>query len=61
MHRYVTGPARAVYLDDPDNGLSVTSHEVILQDDDPRPTGLLDADGRQLYRVRHREPFGFVK
>ncbi len=27
--------------------------------DDPRPTGLLDAQGNQLYRMVEKQPIGF--
>jgi hypothetical protein len=32
---------------------------VIDQDNEPQYTGLLDADGNRLFRVRERAPMGF--
>jgi len=32
---------------------------VVYEDDSPEPTGLLDAQGNELYRVDEREPIGF--
>jgi hypothetical protein len=34
----------------------VTVHET---SDEPQPTGLLDANGNQLYRIIEKEPIGF--
>ena len=36
---------------------TITVHE----DDEPKDTGLLDANGTPIYRVRERVPFGFVR
>lgn len=55
-NRYAT-----VRDDNDDDDPSITAHELIEFDDIPQHTGLLDAQGRRLYRVRERIPFGFVK
>jgi hypothetical protein len=33
--------------------------QVLEAGDDPRPTGLLDAQGNQLFRVIEKQPIGF--
>lgn len=38
-----------------------TTRQVIVEDDVPVQTGLLDQYGDPLYRVRERIPFGFVR
>lgn len=40
---------------------SMTADECIEEDKDPEWTGLYDANGDELYRVRERIKFGFVK
>jgi len=59
MRRYAPRSAFIGYTDE--GHVSITADEVIIQDDDPEPTGLLDADGNELYRVRERIKFGFHK
>lgn len=59
-HRLVPGRAD---LDDvsygrPVDHLARTVHEP--EPAGPRFTGLLDADGRKLYKVEQRDPAGFV-
>ncbi len=56
IHRYVI---RSDWDDDP-HVSDVSSREVIVADDAPVKTGLLDAQGRPLYRVRERIRIGFV-
>lgn len=56
MPRYVSQPKRTAYWDG-DVG-EVYEREVTVYDDDlPQETGLLDADGNPLYRLR--DPIGF--
>lgn len=33
--------------------------QVLETEHDPRPTGLLDAQGRPLYRIVEKQPIGF--
>lgn len=40
---------------------AVTTREVIVSDDAPVKTGLIDQTGAPIYRVRDSIPFGFVK
>jgi len=35
--------------------------DVIIPDDKPQNTGLLDADGTPIYRVEVRAPIGFMR
>jgi len=54
--RYITIGTQLV--DDPYSATTAT--EVLMPEDDrPQPTGLFDALGRQLYRVRDTVPIGF--
>jgi hypothetical protein len=53
--RYVTRAAVLQWDDD----AAATASEMIVEDDAPRPTGLLNAQGEPLYRVRERLPVGF--
>lgn len=46
------------YLDEEESPLSNTC-EVMEEDDDPEPTGILDAEGNMLYRQRVKQPIGF--
>ncbi len=39
--------------------LDLPTVTVYVEDDGPERTGLLDAQGRPLYRVRERVPMGF--
>lgn len=57
--RYVARPK--AWWDDDTKVEDVSTRIVIIQDDAPIRTGLLNADGVPLYRVRERIPFGFVK
>jgi hypothetical protein len=60
MRRYVTRPRGAAVLFDDDGTATATAEEIIEAEEKPQPTGLLDAEGRPLYRVRERIKFGFV-
>lgn len=52
---------KSVYVGHDDNGdVMMTADEIIIEDANPRPTGLLDSRGDEIYRVRDRIPFGFV-
>lgn len=56
MKRYTT---RAAGWDDP-TFRDVSSRDVIVvSDDSPQDTGLLDAAGNKLYRLYERDPIGF--
>ncbi len=57
--RYVTIPKAD--WDEPPHLSEVSSREVIVEDDAPVKTGLLDQTGAPLYRVKDRLPFGFVR
>jgi hypothetical protein len=58
--RYVTRP-RVLILRDEYGEYGVTASEIILEEEDVRgrPTGLVNAQGNPIYRVRRRELFGF--
>jgi hypothetical protein len=43
----------------PDPESAMTASEVIVSENNPQPTGLFDALGRPLYRVRDTVPIGF--
>ncbi len=59
--RYVTRPKGYTYWDEDERGFAdVSSRTILLDDDEPVKTGLLDASGTPLYRVRERIRFGFV-
>jgi len=60
--RYIALPKapKAAWDDDP-LVADVTTRTVILEDDGPVKTGLLDANGTPLYRMPNRIPIGFVK
>ena len=47
------------WLADPDR--SRLSVDVVIRDDAPRDTGLVDASGTRLYAVEERDPIGFVR
>lgn len=55
--RYITRSAWE--WSDGDDFISMTSDTIILEDDRPRPSGLYDANGDELYSVREKLPFGF--
>lgn len=62
MRRYIIKP-RARYSEDlreecPDIGMA---HTVFEPDPSPRPTGLFDVSGNELYAVDEMEPIGFVR
>lgn len=59
MIRYVAIPKAD--WDEPPHISEVSSREVVVADDTPKPTGLFDASGTPLYSVREKLPFGFVK
>ncbi len=54
--RYGLAPLRARLIQDPDFGMSETADTVFVADDGV-PTGLLSADGLEIYR--YRNPIGF--
>lgn len=58
--RYVTRP-RALVIHDYWGEASATASEIILEEDDARarPTGLVNAQGNPIYRVRRTVPMGF--
>ena len=60
MSKYTYSPRAAAVLYDMDGEASVTADQVIVEDDAPVDTGLLDANGNKLWRVVHRLPCGFV-
>lgn len=45
------------YEADPKDSLATTVYE---PDDSPIPTGILDADGNEIYRQVVRNPIGFI-
>ena len=45
------------YEADPRDSLATTVYE---PDDSPIPTGILDADGHEIYREVVRNPIGFI-
>lgn len=57
--RYVTKSAFVGY--DKSYGISMTADEIIIEDDEPEFTGIINANGEKIYRHRERLPFGFVK
>lgn len=59
MRRYAT--RSAFLLVDEWGDASMTADQIIVEDEEHKPTGLLDANGDKLYRVRDRVKFGFVK
>ena len=61
MPRYVTRPAKAVIAEDEWYESESRKIDVLVPDDQPEATGLLDADGNMLYRVVRRGPLGFCR
>lgn len=56
---YVTRP-RSLWVDELESEVSEPPHLVVYEDgNEPQPTGLLDANGNELFRVVDREPIGF--
>ena len=55
LHR----PPRAIVFES-EWGYSATAHEVFIEDDTPIATGILNAQGVQLYRFQDRGPVGFA-
>lgn len=60
-NRYASRPYAAFLLINEDGTASMTADTILIEDEEYRPSGLLDRDGNKLYRVRERVPFGFVK
>lgn len=60
MPRYVTMRPRSVILYEMDQDASVTADQVIVSDDTPIDSGLLDVSGNRLFRVEDRIPLGFA-
>lgn len=56
--KYLSKPARQYWEESWQE--PKTSITVIEEDDRPQDTGLLDADGNRLYRVKERRPIGFT-
>jgi hypothetical protein len=56
MSRYVT---RSAFVDYSEGEAAVTASEIILSEDGPVFSGLYDASGAPLYRVRETVAFGF--
>jgi hypothetical protein len=54
--RYGRAPPHARVVEDRDLGTSETA-DMVFVDDDPQPTGLLDAAGDMIWR--YRDPIGF--
>lgn len=59
--RYVTKPAADAEFWDEANALDCLAREVYEADPAPRPTGVLDRSGNELYAINEREPVGFVR
>lgn len=49
----------AIIIDDGDWGKSLTAQEVTVPDNAPRPTGIYNVDGVQIFACEPREPLGF--
>lgn len=62
MRRYVTmrRPRLAAMDNDPD-AEDYLSRTVYEPDDAPQPTGLLDAQGNELYAINEMDPIGFIR
>lgn len=56
---YLTKRPRSYWCEDTGAYINPTGETVIEQDNDPEPTGLLDASGNELYRVRDKSPIGY--
>lgn len=62
MIQYTSRPRGLVVSDDADDAwLATTTMEAITEDDAPQETGLVDEDGRKLYRVSPKIPLGFCR
>ena len=61
LARYVTLPVKAVIAEDEWYASESRKIDVLVPDDQPEATGLLDADGHMLYRVVSRGPLGFCR
>jgi hypothetical protein len=60
--RYTTLRPRAENdVDELQTGQGSTMTVIEAEDDRPQPTGLYDASGTPLYRVRERLPMGFAR
>jgi len=57
MPRYVT---KAIECGDEWREPATASLDVLVTEDKPEDTGLLDQFGERLYRLRDRVPIGFV-
>jgi hypothetical protein len=56
--KYITRSAdTGWWVHDASESLAKTVYE---DEDKPADTGLLDADGTKIYRVRDRQPIGFI-
>lgn len=58
MRRYTTKP-RAIWVEDLGEECPDLPQITVYEDDCPQSTGLLDAQGNELYRVDEKEPIGF--
>ena len=63
--RYIVHPRRprTAWFDDEDDMVYVSTPQsllVYLKDDEPQETGLLDAQGNELFRDDERDPIGFL-
>lgn len=54
--KYIAIRPKAVVID---GETILTGTTVVMDDDQPQSTGLLNADGVPLYRVSDRQPVGF--
>jgi len=58
--RHLTQPTRAGYYDDAAEAFVEHPHITVFEaDNEPFRTGLLDANGADIYAVDEREPIGF--
>lgn len=59
--RYVTRPVLVAYDDWDAVAVDFLARTVHEQDRSPRPTGLLDAHGDEIFAVDEAEPIGFIR
>lgn len=57
-----SGPSYVKYIigyEDDEDWYAEAKPIQVYEDDEPQPTGILDANGNELFRVRERQPIGF--
>lgn len=60
MPKYTTKRPRARWCDEIEMDVMDPAPLTVYEpDDEPAPTGLLDAQGNELFRVRERNPIGY--